>query len=53
MSIAGEHSDSFHDDLSVSVRGNSFREARSNHVAASRYISEDEFRSAMEFSSGD
>ncbi|EYC03912.1 hypothetical protein Y032_0091g2493 [Ancylostoma ceylanicum] len=48
-----EHSDSFHDDLSVSVRGNSFREARANHVAASRYISEDEFRSAMEFSSED
>ncbi|VDM76203.1 unnamed protein product [Strongylus vulgaris] len=45
-----EHSDSFHDDLSVSVRGNSFRESRSNQ--ASRYISEDEFRSAMEFSSG-
>ncbi|KAK6745527.1 hypothetical protein RB195_011946 [Necator americanus] len=48
-----EHSESFHDDLSVSVRGNSLRETRQNHAAASRYISEDEFRSAMEFSSED
>ncbi|VDN23528.1 unnamed protein product [Cylicostephanus goldi] len=45
-----EHNDSFRDDLSVSVRGNSLREPRPNQTP--RYISEDEFRSAMEFSSG-
>ncbi|CAJ0598523.1 unnamed protein product [Cylicocyclus nassatus] len=46
-----EHNDSLRDDLSVSVRGNSFREPRPNQTP--RYISEDEFRSAMEFSSED
>ncbi|KHJ91914.1 hypothetical protein OESDEN_08208 [Oesophagostomum dentatum] len=48
-----EHSDSIRDDMSVSVRGSSFRETRPNQAVASRYISEDEFRSAMEFSSED
>lgn len=51
-----EHSDSYtsHDDLAaVSVRDSSFRGPRMNHTAASRYVSDDEFRSAMEFSSED
>ncbi|WKY01516.1 hypothetical protein Q1695_015486 [Nippostrongylus brasiliensis] len=51
-----EHSDSYssNDDLgAVAVRGGTHREPRQNHTVASRYISDDEFRSAMEFSSED
>ncbi|KAK6047382.1 hypothetical protein COOONC_15113, partial [Cooperia oncophora] len=51
-----EHNESYtnQDELSVSVRGSSFREPpRMNNALASRYISDDEFRSAMEFSSED